>query len=100
MQGVLGKEREAMITNGNGKQRWIFWLVGTITTILITLFLFMGKAVIANDQLSRTRDKDVASEARLERNELRKEVKSDLKDMKHEILAAITELKDDIKAIN
>jgi len=60
----------------------------------------MGKAVIANDQLSRTRDKDVASEARLERNELRKEVKSDLKDMKHEILAAITELKDDIKAIN
>ena len=89
-----------MTTNGNGKQRWIFWLVGTITTILITLFLFMGKAVIANDQLSRTRDKDVASEARLERNELRKEVKSDLKDMKHEILAAITELKDDIKAIN
>ena len=89
-----------MTINGNGKQRWIFWLVGTITTILITLFLFMGKAVIANDQLSRTRDKDVASEARLERNELRKEVKSDLKDMKHEILAAITELKDDIKAIN
>jgi len=96
----LGKEREVMTINGNGKQRWIFWLVGTITTILITLFLFMGKAVIANDQLSRARDKDVASEARLERNELRKEVKSDLKDMKHEILAAITELKDDIKAIN
>ena len=89
-----------MTTNGNGKQRWIFWLVGTITTILITLFLFMGKSVIANDQLSRARDKNVASEARLERNELRKEVKSDLKDMKHEILAAITELKDDIKAIN
>ena len=89
-----------MTINGNGKQRWIFWLVGTITTILITLFLFMGKSVIANDQLSRTRDKNVASEARLERNELRKEVKSDLKDMKHEILAAITELKDDIKAIN
>jgi len=60
----------------------------------------MGKSVIANDQLSRARDKNVASEARLERNELRKEVKSDLKDMKHEILAAITELKDDIKAIN
>jgi len=96
----LGKEREAMTINGNGKQRWIFWLVGTITTILITLFLFMGKSVIANDQLSRARDKNVASEARLERNELRKEVKSDLKDMKHEILAAITELKDDIKAIN
>jgi len=89
-----------MTINGNGKQRWIFWLVGTITTILITLFLFMGKSVIANDQLSRARDKNVASEARLERNELRKEVKSDLKDMKHEILAAITELKDDIKAIN
>ena len=96
----MGKEREAMTINGNGKQRWIFWLVGTITTILITLFLFMGKSVIANDQLSRARDKNVASEARLERNELRKEVKSDLKDMKHEILAAITELKDDIKAIN
>ena len=96
----MGKEREAMTTNGNGKQRWIFWLVGTITTILITLFLFMGKSVRANDQLSRARDKDVAKEARLERNELRKEVKSDLKDMKHEILAAITELKDDIKAIN
>ena len=96
----MGKEREVMTINGNGKQRWIFWLVGTITTILITLFLFMGKSVIANDQLSRARDKGVASEARLERNELRKEVKSDLKDMKHEILAAITELKDDIKAIN
>ena len=96
----MGKEREVMTINGNGKQRWIFWLVGTITTILITLFLFMGKSVIANDQLSRARDKNVASEARLERNELRKEVKSDLKDMKHEILAAITELKDDIKAIN
>ena len=96
----MGKEREVMTINGNGKQRWIFWLVGTITTILITLFLFMGKSVIANDQLSRARDKDVAKEARDERNELRKEVKNDLKDMKHEILAAITELKDDIKAIN
>ena len=89
-----------MTANGNGNKKWVFYLTGIIMSIFLTLFLFMGKSVIANDQLSRARDKDVAKEARLERNELRKEVKSDLKDMKHEILAAITELKDDIKAIN
>jgi len=94
----------------NGKNGWITKFLATaLWGIVITIMLFIGKSVVANDQLSRERDQEIATEARAEKVELRKEIKEDLKDIKAElketskangeILIVLAELKKDIQAI-
>ena len=88
--------------NGNGKSKWVHYLVGTITTIILMAFLFMGRSVVANDRLSRERDDKIATEARAEKTELRKEINAELKEINSsnmKILIAIAELKKDIQSI-
>ena len=43
-----------MAENGNGY--WAKWLVGVVTTCIITALTMIGTNVIANDQNSRLRD--------------------------------------------
>jgi len=51
-----------MTVNGNGNG-WTKWALRALTTFLLTsmltIMLFVGKSVIANDQLSRSRDEDL-----------------------------------------
>ena len=87
------------MNNGNGKQRWIFWLVGTITFIITSTLTMTITNVIANDKASRERDECIEKEARVERIEMRKEVTKELKELntsQTQILIALAELKKDL----
>ncbi len=48
------KQKDKHMANGNGS-KWIRWGIG----LLITIFLFIGTNVVANDKASRKRDTDL-----------------------------------------
>ena len=86
----------------NGKQRWIFWLVGTITTIIIISITTLSANVIANDKDSRKRDIEITKLTSEELKELRGEITKEFKEMgvsQTQVLIAIAEIKKDIQKI-
>lgn len=80
----------------NGRNLWLRWTAGIITTLFITALTFIGTNVVANDNASRDRDTTIKAEA--VEQERRLETKIDnLQDTVNtgqtDILVAIQEIK-------
>ena len=75
----------------NGKQKWIFWLVGTITSIIVISISTLTANVVANDKDSRDRDDKIEHYVTTELKEFRKETNQTLTKM----LVALAEIKKD-----
>ena len=75
-------------TNGNGK--WIYWLVGSLFTIMLAILGFGGKGIVANNEHSLTRDECLnqritSNETRIVRlEECQKAVEGNLQDIKQQ----------------
>ena len=78
-----------MAENGNGY--WTKWLVGIVTTCIITALTMIGTNVIANEQNSRSRDDNLEEKLNLCVREQTK--------VNTEILVALAEMKNDLSYI-
>jgi hypothetical protein len=79
------------MSEGNGRNAWIMWLVGVIATVLTTAVFTLANAVVSNDQLSRCRD-DVIEE-RLQKNVIEQ------KNINQNILISLKEIETTLKYI-
>ena len=77
------------MVNGNGKGKWTMWLAGIIFTIIVVLILpAMAKGIVDND-IRNTQD----------HVKIRSETEHKDKELKHEILGEIKEMRTEQKVL-
>lgn len=90
-----------MAPNGNNNE-WTKWLVGTLWGVLVTVILFMGNVVNANDKIHSKKYDDMGVKVqKVEKDSIDRDmtIKDCLSDMKNEIVQRLTRIETKVERI-
>ena len=73
----------------NGRTKLIFWLAGCLWFCLTTAIIFTGNVVNANDKTNTKEHNEIKKDMQICLDNLRKEIKQDIKDTQFELKAEI-----------